>query len=278
MGPICSMCNMEQVGSWEGRSQQERSFRFGTAKDSVPRIPRNWGDRFWYLATGICNVASIGGMTLPTRPIIAPSILAANYAALGEDIAKVDNAGWIHVDIMDGHFVPNLSFGADVTKAVNEVTDQILDVHLMIEEPEKWVDNYIEAGADCVIFHVEATDDPRPLLVALREKGVRAGFSVKPGTPIEDYLDLVDIADLVLVMSVEPGFGGQSFMADMLPKIRGISALIKEYRPACELEVDGGVDPVTCKTCIAAGANVLVAGSAVYKADDIPARIAELRG
>ena len=136
-------------------------------------------------------VASIGGMTLPTRPIIAPSILAANYAALGEDIAKVDNAGWIHVDIMDGHFVPNLSFGPDVTKAVNGVTDQILDVHLMIEEPEKWVDEYIAAGADCVIFHVEATDDSRALIEVLKSKGVRAGFSVKPGTPIE--LSLIHI-------------------------------------------------------------------------------------
>lgn len=222
-------------------------------------------------------VARIGGMTLPTRPIIAPSILAANYAALGEDIAKVDNAGWIHVDIMDGHFVPNLSFGPDVTKAVNGVTDQILDVHLMIEEPEKWVDEYIAAGADCVIFHVEATDDPRALIEALKSKGARAGFSVKPGTPIEDYLDLVDIADLVLIMSVEPGFGGQKFMPDMLDKVRTVREYIDEKGLPALIEIDGGVGEGTITKAAEAGCDAFVAGSAVFGKDDPHAAVDKLK-
>lgn len=216
-------------------------------------------------------------MTSYTRPIIAPSILAADFSKLGEDIAATSNADWIHVDIMDGHFVPNLSFGADITKAAGRCTDKELDVHLMIEHPEKWVDNYIDAGAACVIFHVEATNDPLSLARYLKGKGVRAGFSLRPGTPIEDYLDIVPEFDLVLVMSVEPGFGGQSFMPEQLEKVRTLRALIDEKQLECFIEIDGGINATTIRQAAEAGCDAFVAGSAVYGATDPAAAVDELR-
>lgn len=216
-------------------------------------------------------------MTTFERPIIAPSILAADFAALGEQLKLTDNAGWIHVDVMDGHFVPNLSFGADVTAAVDRCTDLPLDVHLMIEDPEKWVDSYIKAGADCVIFHVEATDDPVSLARHLRERGVRAGFSLRPGTPIEDYLDIVPEFDLVLVMSVEPGFGGQSFMPDQLDKVRALRELIDGQGLATLIEIDGGINASTIQSATEAGCDAFVAGSAVYGAEDPRGAVEQLR-
>ncbi len=201
-------------------------------------------------------------------PIIAPSILAADFSRLGAEIAAVPDADWIHVDIMDGHFVPNLSFGHDITAAVNRVTDKPLDVHLMIENPERWVDNYIDAGADCVIFHVEATDDHVRLAEHIRSRGVRAGFSLRPGTPIEDYLADLEHFDEVLVMSVEPGFGGQSFMPDQLAKVRTLRKAIDERGLEIIIEIDGGIGESTIGLAADAGVDAFVAGSAVYgKAD-----------
>lgn len=210
-------------------------------------------------------------------PIIAPSILAADFSRLGEEVRAVSNADWIHVDIMDGHFVPNLSFGPEITRAVDRVTDQVLDVHLMIENPEDWVDQYIDAGADCIIFHVEATDDHVALARRLREKGVRAGFSLKPGTPIEPYLADLRWFDLVLVMSVEPGFGGQSFMPDQLEKVRTLREAIDNNRLKTLIEIDGGISEKTIGQASDAGCDAYVAGSAVYGKDDPAAAVDTLR-
>lgn len=210
-------------------------------------------------------------------PIIAPSILAADFSRLGEQVRAVHNADWIHVDIMDGHFVPNLSFGPDITRTVDKVTDQHLDVHLMIENPEKWVDAYIDAGADCVIFHVEATEDHVALAKHLRGKGVKAGFSLKPGTPIEPYLADLEHFDLVLVMSVEPGFGGQSFMPDMLAKVRTLREAIDSASLDTLIEIDGGISEKTIEQAAEAGCDAYVAGSAVYGKDDPAAAVDELR-
>ena len=216
-------------------------------------------------------------MAQQRKPIIAPSILAADYARLGEEIAAVPDADWIHVDIMDGHFVPNLSFGYDVTRAVHRVTDKPLDVHLMIENPEKWVDHYIDAGAACVIFHVEATDKHVALAQHIRSKGVRAGFSLRPGTPIEDYLDDLEHFDEVIVMSVEPGFGGQSFMPDQLDKVRTLRRVIDERGLDIIIEIDGGISATTIKQAAEAGVDAYVAGSAVFGADEPNAAVQELR-
>ena len=210
-------------------------------------------------------------------PIIAPSILAADFSRLGEQVRAVHNADWIHVDIMDGHFVPNLSFGPDITRTVDKVTDQHLDVHLMIENPEKWVDAYIDAGADCVIFHVEATEDHVALAKHLRGKGVKAGFSLKPGTPIEPYLADLEHFDLVLVMSVEPGFGGQSFMPDMLAKVRTLREAIDSASLDTLIEIDGGISEKTIEQAAEAGCDAYVAGSAVYGKDDPAAAVDDLR-
>ncbi len=216
-------------------------------------------------------------MAQQRKPIIAPSILAADYARLGEEIAAVPDADWIHVDIMDGHFVPNLSFGYDVTRAVHRVTDKPLDVHLMIENPEKWVDHYIDAGAACVIFHVEATDKHVELAQHIRSKGVRAGFSLRPGTPIEDYLDDLEHFDEVIVMSVEPGFGGQSFMPDQLDKVRTLRRVIDERGLDIIIEIDGGISATTIEQAAEAGVDAFVAGSAVFGAGEPNAAVQELR-
>lgn len=215
-----------------------------------------------------------------STPIISPSILAADFSCLGEEVRAVSNADWIHVDIMDGHFVPNLSFGPDITKTVDAVTDQVLDVHLMIEEPEKWVETYAAAGADCIIFHAEAVADVAASL-ALAEKirglGVRAGISVKPDTAIEPWLDKLASFDLVLVMSVEPGFGGQKFMPEVLDKVRALRSRIDELGLDTLIEIDGGIGPETAAESAAAGVDVYVAGSSVFGKEDPAAAVDEIR-
>lgn len=210
-------------------------------------------------------------------PIIAPSILAADFSRLDREIAAIPDADWIHVDIMDGHFVPNLSFGPDITAAVDRITDKPLDVHLMIENPGKWVDDYIKAGADCIIFHVEAVNNPVALAKDIRAKGVKVGFSLRPGTPIEPYLLHLEHFDEVLIMSVEPGFGGQSFMPEQLDKVRTLRAVIDENNLDVIIEIDGGISAATIAEAAEAGCDAFVAGSAVYGAADPNAAVQELR-
>ena len=211
---------------------------------------------------------------------IAPSILSADFANLERDIHRIAAADYVHVDVMDGVFVPNISIGIPVVQSIRKVTDMFLDVHLMIIEPVRYVEQFCDAGADLVTVHVESDTEENihAALDKIHAKGKKAGIVVKPKTPAEAVLPFINKVELILVMTVEPGFGGQKFMADMMPKVTAIRKYIDEMNPSCELEVDGGVAPDTCKTCLDAGANVLVAGSAVYKAEDIPARIALLRG
>lgn len=211
---------------------------------------------------------------------IAPSILAADFANLERDIRRVREADYLHVDVMDGLFVPNISLGIPVVQSIRAVTDMVLDVHLMIDRPVRYVEAFCKAGADIVTVHVEADseENTRRCLELARGLGKRAGVVLKPGTPAQGALPFLDGCDMVLVMTVEPGFGGQSFMEDMMPKLRRLREWIDQRGLACELEVDGGIDPATAPVAAAAGATVLVAGSSVYRAPDIPARIRALRG
>lgn len=212
---------------------------------------------------------------------VSPSILSADFGNLERDIHALKAAGveYVHIDIMDGHFVPNLSMGFPVVSALRKVTDLVLDVHLMIDRPIRYVERFCDAGADILTVHVEADTEENTLnaLKMIKAKGVKPAICVKPKTPAEAVLPFLELCDLVLVMTVEPGFGGQSFMADMMPKVEKIRQYINERKPSCELEVDGGVNAVTGKTCIAAGANVLVAGSAYFKAEDPAAFVQGLK-
>lgn len=212
-----------------------------------------------------------------TSPQIAPSILASDFAALGAELDRISNAEWAHVDVMDGHFVPNLTLGLPVVEALQRVSPIPLDCHLMIEDPDRWAPQYAQLGVGSVTFHVEAAQDPVTLARSLRREGARASMAIKPGTPFEPYADLLPELDMVLVMTVEPGFGGQSFMADQMPKVRQVREAVRRHGGEIWVQVDGGVSARTIEQCAEAGADVFVAGSAVYGADNAAAAVDELR-
>lgn len=212
---------------------------------------------------------------------IAPSILAADFANLERDIRDIERNGadWVHVDVMDGLFVPNISIGIPVVKAIRPVTGLPLDVHLMIGRPIRYVEQFIQAGADWLTVHIEA-DQPQNTLECLDKihaLGGRAAVALKPRTPAEAAIPYLEKCDMVLVMTVEPGFGGQKFMADMMPKVKQLRKMLDSVNPACILEVDGGVDAGTCAICKESGAEVLVAGSAYFKAADRAAFVRKLQ-
>ena len=212
--------------------------------------------------------------------IISPSMLSSDYLHLEDDLkaTKAAGAAWLHVDIMDGLFVPNLSFGYSIVKAMRPATDMVLDVHLMIERPLRYVEEFCKAGADYLTIHVEADTEENTLaaIEKIRALGVKPGIVVKPKTPAETIEKFLDKVDLVLVMTVEPGFGGQKFMADMMPKLKKLRQMLDKVNPGCHLEVDGGVDAVTAQVCKENGADVLVAGSAFYGAADRAALVREI--
>ena len=210
---------------------------------------------------------------------VAPSILSADFTKLGEEINTVRSADYLHFDVMDGMFVPNLSVGLPVLKSVRGYTDMTIDAHLMINSPARYTARFVEAGADIVTFHVEAEthEGAAAAISEIHALGRKAGLSVKPGTPAKALAQLIGIIDIVLVMTVEPGFGGQKFISEMLPKISEVRRMCDIKNPNCEIEVDGGINLETAKLCIEAGADVLVAGNDIFHSPDRAARIAALK-
>jgi ribulose-phosphate 3-epimerase len=209
--------------------------------------------------------------------MIAPSILSADFARLADEVAAVAGADWLHVDVMDGHFVPNLTLGLPVVESLLRVTDIPMDCHLMIDDPGRWAPGYAEAGAYNVTFHAEATDDPAAVARDIRAAGAKAGLSVKPGTPLEPYLEILRSFDTLLVMSVEPGFGGQSFIPEVLGKVATARRLVDSGELRILVEIDGGINAETIEAAAEAGVDCFVAGSAVYSAADPAAAVAALR-
>ena len=208
---------------------------------------------------------------------ISPSLLSADFANLQAELDRMGTADWAHVDVMDNHFVPNLTLGRPVVEALARVSPVPLDCHLMIQDPDRWAPGYAEAGARSVTFHIEAVADAVATARAIRAEGARAAFALKPATPFEPYEELLDEVDMVLVMTVEPGFGGQSFMADQLPKVQAVREAVRRRGGEIWIQVDGGVADDTIGRCVEAGADVFVAGSAVFGADDVGGAIARLR-
>jgi ribulose-phosphate 3-epimerase len=211
---------------------------------------------------------------------IAPSILSADFAHLADEIRDVEQGGadYIHVDVMDGHFVPNMTIGPLIVEAIRPVTKLPLDVHLMIEQPDRYIPAFAKAGADYLSVHVEACPHLHRTIHLIKEHGVKAGVVLNPHTPVEMIQHIIDDVDLVLLMTVNPGFGGQKFIPSVLPKIRQVAQLVKERGRFVEIEVDGGINAETARLCIEAGANVLVAGSAIYNERDRAAAIRAIRG
>jgi ribulose-phosphate 3-epimerase len=211
------------------------------------------------------------------EPMIAPSLLSADFARLADEVARIADADWVHVDVMDAHFVPNLTLGLPVVQAIQRVSPIPLDCHLMIDNPERWAPDYAELGARNVTVHAEACTDPRAVARDIRAAGALAGLALKPGTPLERYLDVLPDFDTLLVMTVEPGFGGQDFIAEVLPKVHRARELVDTGHLTLLVEVDGGINADTIEQAAAAGADVFVAGSAVYGVDDPARAIAALR-
>lgn len=210
---------------------------------------------------------------------VAPSILSADFANLEKELKRLADAGadFAHIDVMDGHFVPNISIGAPVVKALSRVAKLPLDVHLMISDPAFYLDDFINAGSHFITIHTECSSNIRETLTRIKSAGVKAAVSIKPKTPASAVFEYIDLLDMILVMTVEPGFGGQKFIADCLPKITEVRKIIDSKNPACLLEIDGGVTPENAGAAIDAGANVLVAGSSVFGAQDIKAAIMAIR-